>query len=149
MTVREAAQALGCHPSTVRRWIQRGKLKATQVDEPFGPTYIIQPRDVQAFLTDETPGRKPRDASDASQSGSGSGAVVEGRLLQRIAACQAAIDTLAATQQELQEKVERILNILELQEDAHRKSRDEQLTSILKTIQELKHPRSARRLIWR
>lgn len=44
-TVEEVAEILGMHPESIRRWIQRGKLKAAKT----GKQYLISRVDLQVF----------------------------------------------------------------------------------------------------
>jgi len=47
----EIAKMFGCHIETVRRWIQRGELKAVQVFD--GAPYRILRRDFEKFLEEK------------------------------------------------------------------------------------------------
>ncbi|MCL6631900.1 MAG: helix-turn-helix domain-containing protein [Alicyclobacillus herbarius] len=145
MTVREAAELLGCHPSTVRRWIQRGKLKAEQVQDTFGPTYIIDPAELAALGFKDTPGddKGTTSVSPANISGGESA-----HLAHQLGTLQTSVETVLKEHAQLRATLDKILKILELQEDAHRKSRDQQLTAVLRSMQEHKHTRSSRRLMW-
>jgi len=46
LTIQEAAQALGRHPKTVRRYIKQGKLHWTKVQGKFGPEYRVTQQSV-------------------------------------------------------------------------------------------------------
>jgi excisionase family DNA binding protein len=62
ITVTQAAVILKVHPSLVRRWIQRGVIKAEKVTPRL---YLIDPQDLSTFaLTKRNkPGRPPKEQS--------------------------------------------------------------------------------------
>src|SRR5215217_2216839 len=41
VSVAEAAQRLGVHEKTLRRWIRTGRIPADLVDGPYGPQYHV------------------------------------------------------------------------------------------------------------
>ena len=47
LTVKQAAEALDCHPKTVRRYIEQGKLHWTTVQGKFGPEYRVSRASVE------------------------------------------------------------------------------------------------------
>ena len=50
--VKQAAELLGVHQETIRRWIRSGKLKADRINEPDGD-YFIKRDDLRAFIEHE------------------------------------------------------------------------------------------------
>jgi excisionase family DNA binding protein len=56
MTVAQVAKALRRHPEVIRDWIRDGRLRA----QKFGPTWMIDERDLARFKKDQPERRKRR-----------------------------------------------------------------------------------------
>lgn len=63
MSTKQASEAYGVHPETLRRWIDRGLLPAVRV----GNAWALEAKDVEAVLANrpKSPGR-PRKKENAS-----------------------------------------------------------------------------------
>lgn len=48
LTIKEAAEALGCSVATIRRRIKSGDIKAELIEGPYGETYYISENDLAA-----------------------------------------------------------------------------------------------------
>lgn len=55
LTVKEAANIIGCHEETVRRWIASGRIHAIKLGSTIG--WRIHPSELQQFVP------QPRDAA--------------------------------------------------------------------------------------
>lgn len=53
LTVAQAADILQVHPETLREWLRAGRIPATRISRRAG--YRIRARDLEAFLSGETP----------------------------------------------------------------------------------------------
>jgi excisionase family DNA binding protein len=68
ISTREAAEELGCSPSTVRRLIEEGELKGRRLTS--GGPYQILEKDLEAFLKEIEDGtRRSPEADEAYQEG--------------------------------------------------------------------------------
>ena len=56
ITAKQAAERLGCHPGTIRRWLHNGTL--TRYTLPTGPTAYIDPVELDSLFI-ATPQPKP------------------------------------------------------------------------------------------
>lgn len=57
LSIREAADLLGVHPRTLRRWISAGRLPATLIPGRFGGEYRIAAKDLEQIKLHEPPAR--------------------------------------------------------------------------------------------
>lgn len=65
----EAAEELGVHPSTVRRYIREGQIPAHKAEGSHGPEWRIYSDDLQAFAQGDQELHKVLNESDSGQLG--------------------------------------------------------------------------------
>ncbi len=174
MDVQEVANRFQVHPSTVRRWIQRGRLRATRIEDPRGAHYWIDEADLNLQKAKEvtvvgkrhTEGGAPSSvfaevaasceitSKQALMTGSMKSVPMEPWTTK----VQAALVNQSLLQQRLLQEISMLRDdiqtlltemaatkeLVDLQEERYRKERDQQLMQVMQTLQRNKQPRRPR-----
>ncbi|RIV24714.1 helix-turn-helix domain-containing protein [Alicyclobacillaceae bacterium I2511] len=161
MDVQQVADHFQVHPSTVRRWIQRGKLRATRIEDPRGAHYRIEMADLNLLdsyrpvrnmplqsLTEVAASRETSAEATAPAQPMESLAV----MLQTALTHQSVLQQhLLQELQSLREDMQTLLTVVtaakelaDLQEERYVKQRDQQLVQAMQTLQRNKQPRRSR-----